>query len=99
MSDVEKRAETAVVPHISYAVGDTVEVPGKNGDQLDIGFGLFQQSHQYNTAQLERDAVKVRRKLDFIVLPMVCNLCINWLALMSLDDDNVYAIISRQADV
>jgi len=43
----------------------------REGNRADIGYDLFQQSHQYDLAQLERDGVRVRRKLDFIVLPMV----------------------------
>ncbi|OJJ50264.1 hypothetical protein ASPZODRAFT_149629 [Penicilliopsis zonata CBS 506.65] len=37
----------------------------------DIAQELFEKSLQYDPAELQRDAVKVRRKLDFIVLPMM----------------------------
>lgn len=37
-----------------------------------LGQEMLQRSLQYDRAQLEADSVKVRRKLDFIVLPMVC---------------------------
>lgn len=68
--DEEKRAASDadnVSPTQRGDVND-FQVPDKIAD---IGFDLFQQSHQYDPAQLERDAIKVRRKLDFIVLPMM----------------------------
>lgn len=37
----------------------------------DVGRVLYEQAHTYDVAQLQRDSVKVKRKLDFIVLPMV----------------------------
>ncbi|KAI1495497.1 MFS transporter [Biscogniauxia marginata] len=41
-------------------------------NDLDLlGKEMLQQSLQYDQAQLEADAIKVRRKLDFIVLPMM----------------------------
>jgi hypothetical protein len=52
-------------------VGEVVE----KGDVVelydDIGRELYEKSLEYDTAQLERDAKKVKRKLDFIVLPIV----------------------------
>lgn len=41
-------------------------------DHLDeLGKEMLKQSLQYDQAQLEADAVKVKRKLDLLVLPMV----------------------------
>lgn len=37
----------------------------------DIGLELFQKSLQYNEEQLAADVGRVRRKLDFLVLPMM----------------------------
>lgn len=72
MADIEKTVGVDA-PEITAHAGETQEIPAKvlGGDHTDIGLDLFQQSHQYDVAQLEIDAVKVRRKLDFIVLPMV----------------------------
>lgn len=69
MEGVEKRPNPQDSPEIPSHERQTLEF---NEKHADIGLGLFQQSHQYDTAQLELDAVKVRRKLDFILLPMVC---------------------------
>lgn len=71
MADVEKIAGGG--PEIESSMGETHELPSKavGIENADIGLALFQQSQQYDTAQLEIDAIKVRRKLDFIVLPMV----------------------------
>lgn len=57
-----------------------VEVPKGNAfqrlvhrknDLNELGRDMLQQSLQYDRAQLEADAIKVRWKLDLIVLPMV----------------------------
>jgi hypothetical protein len=69
MEDIEKRPDPQEAPDTPSREGQTLEF---NEKHADIGLGLFQQSHQYDTAQLELDAVKVRRKLDFLLLPMVC---------------------------
>lgn len=37
----------------------------------ELGQEMLQRSLQFDRAQLEEDSVKVRRKLDFLVLPMV----------------------------
>lgn len=44
---------------------------GQNNNLNDLGRDLLEKSLEYDEAQLERDAVKVRRRLDFYVLPMV----------------------------
>jgi hypothetical protein len=36
-----------------------------------LGRDLLEKALEFDEAQLERDGVKVRRKLDFIVLPMM----------------------------
>jgi hypothetical protein len=69
MEDIEKSPDPQEAPDTPSHEGQTLEF---NEKHADIGLGLFQQSHQYDTAQLELDAVKVRRKLDFLLLPMVC---------------------------
>jgi hypothetical protein len=43
----------------------------RKNDLNELGKEMLQQSLQYDQAQLEVDAIKVRRKLDFLVLPMV----------------------------
>lgn len=48
---------------------------GQKMDPNELGKEYFQKSLQYDEYQLQRDSVKVRRKLDFMVLPMVCCLC------------------------
>ncbi|ORY54954.1 MFS transporter [Pseudomassariella vexata] len=69
-------SEDAVYPEIA----DSSSIPKQNAFQRllhrtndldDLGRDILQQSLQFDEAQLEADAKKVRRKLDFIVLPMV----------------------------
>lgn len=43
----------------------------RRNDLNELGKGMLEQSLQYDRAQLEVDAVKVRWKLDLMVLPMV----------------------------
>jgi hypothetical protein len=72
-----KEADEAVTSASEHGFGSSRSVSwlrrlgGRNQDLNEVGKDYFQQSLQYDPAQLERDAVKVRRKLDFYVLPMV----------------------------
>ncbi|KKY24387.1 putative mfs allantoate [Phaeomoniella chlamydospora] len=70
MAEIEKNTPQAELAQ----PGDVVHGDIKDAEfaalHTDIGLGLFEQSRQYDPAQLEQDAIKVRRKLDFIVLPM-----------------------------
>ena len=43
----------------------------RKNDLNELGKDMLRQSLQYDEAQLEADAIKVRQKLDFMVLPMV----------------------------
>ncbi|PVH82427.1 MFS general substrate transporter [Cadophora sp. DSE1049] len=60
MTDVEKRAAPVPDSEISpdYGNGDSSEIPNK-AKFADIGYDLFEQSHQYDRAQLEIDSVKM----------------------------------------
>ncbi|KAH8893595.1 MFS transporter [Thozetella sp. PMI_491] len=65
-------------------------------DLDELGRDMLQQSLQYDTAQLERDAVKVRRKLDFIILPMMMTTyMLSFLDKQTLNYSNAYGL---QAD-
>lgn len=78
MADIEEKSGPKTgIPDKMSIEGEVAEVQTheetnlKSVAEKDIGFDLFPKSLQYDTAQLEIDAVKVRRKLDFIVLPMM----------------------------
>ncbi|KAF2167326.1 hypothetical protein M409DRAFT_53930 [Zasmidium cellare ATCC 36951] len=84
MQETEKGPWTNVDPSSpasDIAVGQVEEqskvkgmiqrLKGPKIDPDELGRQLFEESQQYDEAQLERDAVKVRRKLDFLLLPMV----------------------------
>jgi len=107
MVDIEK---TPISPIETYdetiTKGEVSNIPAKEiHDAIhdDMGRVLFEQSLQYDTAQLELDGVKVRRKLDFIVLPMVSSYSFDSTVgkklTVLLDDDNIHAQFLRQADV
>lgn len=90
MADIEK-SQTPEVTQLTTA------------DQIhaDVAGRVFEQSLQYDPAQLERDAVKVRRKLDFVVLPMVwiwLNPTITAWSIAdmrnTIDDDDLHAFFS-----
>lgn len=72
-----KEADEAVISSSDYAHGTTMNLGwlqrlgGRKTNLNELGKEYFQQALQYDQAQLERDSIKVRRKLDFIVLPMV----------------------------
>lgn len=53
----------------SLGVLDTISKPDETHN--DVGLELFQKSLQYDQEQLAADVGRVRRKLDFLVLPMM----------------------------
>jgi hypothetical protein len=72
-----KEADEAVMSYADHGPGTLkpagllARLKGERVDLNDVAKAYFQESLQYDQAQLERDSAKVRRKLDFIVLPMV----------------------------
>ena len=76
--DAEKAVATS--PPSDHGVGTTTDfekggflsrLKGQRIDLDELGKQYYQQSLQYDEEQLKRDAIKVRRKLDFLVLPLV----------------------------
>jgi hypothetical protein len=71
MPDVEKTSISPIAASDDAETkGEVIDIAG-DGIHVDQGRELFERSLQYDSAQLERDSIKVRRKLDFIVLPMM----------------------------
>ena len=70
MSTTKEADEPVILPP-DHDVGFLARLKGDGVDLNDVAKIYFQESLQYDQAQLERDSVKVRRKFDFIVLPMV----------------------------
>ncbi|KAI2621964.1 MFS general substrate transporter [Hypomontagnella submonticulosa] len=79
-----------------------VEVPKGNAfqrlvhrknDLNELGRDMLQQSLQYDRAQLEADAIKVRWKLDLIVLPMMMvTYMLSFLDKQTLNYSNAYGL-------
>ncbi|KAH9886798.1 MFS general substrate transporter [Xylariomycetidae sp. FL2044] len=100
MSD-EKKSPTIGVPS-DTEVGTSTALPKQNtfrrflhrrNDLNELGKEMLQQSLQYDQAQLEADAVKVRRKLDFLVLPMMCTTyMLSFLDKQTLNYSNAYGL-------
>jgi hypothetical protein len=74
MSDVEKAPHTdTVIPSNHDSIeGDTLSLHEHQIEHIDIGLQLYQKALEFDPEQLARDAVHVRRKLDWLVLPMLC---------------------------
>jgi len=69
---------------------------GRVTDPNEYGKELFEQALQYDEAQLERDAVKVKRKIDFLILPLMCGTyMMSFLDKQTLNYSNTYGL---QAD-
>lgn len=51
---------------------DDIDVITQSGIHTDLALGLYKESLTLDSAHREMVAAKVRRKLDFILLPMVC---------------------------
>lgn len=68
-------------------------VQGSPQDPDAIGRELFEQSTQYDPDQLAQDAARVRRKLDFLLLPMMCGTyMISFLDKQTLNYSNAYGL-------
>ncbi|KAL3439899.1 major facilitator superfamily domain-containing protein [Aspergillus insuetus] len=94
-----KEADEAVTSASEHGFGSSKSVVwlrrlgGRNQDLNEVGKDYFQQSLQYDPAQLERDAVKVRRKLDFYVLPMMMmTYMLSFLDKQTLNYSNAYGL-------
>lgn len=80
MADIEKEPVRASEPAVEVGVATDVPKTQKflsflteqKNDPNVLGKELLQKALEYDPEQLERDGIKVRRKLDFIVIPMVC---------------------------
>ncbi|KAM0809056.1 hypothetical protein AB5N19_09399 [Seiridium cardinale] len=97
--------EKEIHPNVNRAdteLGSTTTVPKQNvvqrllhrkNDLNELGKHMLEQSLQYDQAQLEADAVKVRRKLDFLVLPMMMTTyMLSFLDKQTLNYSNAYGL-------
>ncbi|CAK7566769.1 MAG: hypothetical protein SEPTF4163_004721 [Sporothrix epigloea] len=101
--DAEKAVATS--PPSDHGVGTTTDfekggflsrLKGQRIDLDELGKQYYQQSLQYDEEQLKRDAIKVRRKLDFLVLPlMATTYMLSFLDKQTLNYSNAYGL---QAD-
>ncbi|KAH8690122.1 MFS transporter [Talaromyces proteolyticus] len=96
-----KEADEAVVVSsdhdfgTSKPVGFLARLKGDRVDLNDVAKIYFQQSLQYDQSQLERDSIRVRRKLDFIVLPMMMTTyMLSFLDKQTLNYSNAYGLQS-----
>lgn len=65
----DDRIQLSAQRSTSLGILDSINKPDETHN--DVGLELFQKSLQYDQAQLAADVGRVRRKLDFIVLPMM----------------------------
>ncbi|KAL4951934.1 major facilitator superfamily domain-containing protein [Aspergillus filifer] len=94
-----KEANEAITSASEDGIGSSRSVSwihrfgGRKQDLNEVGKDYFQLSLQYDPAQLERDAVKVRRKLDFYVLPMMMiTYMLSFLDKQTLNYSNAYGL-------
>ncbi|RMY32790.1 hypothetical protein D0866_06366 [Hortaea werneckii] len=91
-----------------YAINDRVTVeaskdaatessPNEKADQeglRDVNAGLFLEIRNYSPEELESEQVTVRRKLDMIIMPMICiTYCLQFLDKLSLNYASAYSLI------
>ncbi|EXJ65068.1 hypothetical protein A1O7_01408 [Cladophialophora yegresii CBS 114405] len=98
MADIEKKQAQITEP----AVEATPPPPkasfldrfgGRTNDPNVLGKELLQKALEFDEAQLERDAIKVRRKLDFIVIPMMMTTyMLSFLDKQTLNYSNAYGL-------
>ncbi|CAK7271777.1 hypothetical protein SEPCBS119000_004777 [Sporothrix epigloea] len=95
-------ASEAAASSSDHGVGTTADVEkgsflsrlkGQRIDLDELGKQYYQQSLQYDEEQLKRDAIKVRRKLDFLVLPlMATTYMLSFLDKQTLNYSNAYGL-------
>jgi len=69
----EKRDLEKVTSRPSIVQGSLHHVPSATEKQIrDIGAELYQEIDQYDPAELEAERAIVRRKLDWVIMPIVC---------------------------
>lgn len=79
MADIEKAPVQAAEPEVELGTTSTLSksqrllsfLSEEKNDPNILGKELLRKALEYDPEQLERDSIKVRRKLDFIVIPMV----------------------------
>jgi hypothetical protein len=77
MADYEKNQNIYTAPAVDAASEPPTKstwaqrLMGRTNDPNVLGRELLQSALEFDEATLERDAIKVRRKLDFIVVPLM----------------------------
>lgn len=114
MSDIEKEPIRTTEPAVDIGVSTSVTdiskfqkllsfLSERKNDPNVLGKELLKKALEYDPEQLERDAIKVRRKLDVIVIPMVCPPYVTLNATntesLRIDDDYLYVELLRQTNV
>ncbi|KAK4946608.1 hypothetical protein LTR10_014460 [Elasticomyces elasticus] len=104
MADAEKAPVEVTQPRAEESTPQTGTVTSKAGfwkasfvnDPNELGRDLLTKALEFDEAQLERDSIKVRKKLDFIVLPMMMTTyMLSFLDKQTLNYSNAYGL---QAD-
>ncbi|KAK3681208.1 hypothetical protein LTR37_020940 [Vermiconidia calcicola] len=84
--DVERGMQTGIIQRLR----------ANRNDPNEIGRDLFEQSQQYDEAQLERDALRVRRKIDLLTGTDTLKMCgtymISFLDKQTLNYSNAYGL-------
>jgi hypothetical protein len=70
--DTTKDNKNEITPVKSEADGEILEKSDQ--DHTDIGYGFYQESLEMDPVEREMLAKRVKKKLDFILLPMVSSL-------------------------
>jgi hypothetical protein len=108
MADIEKTQAQITEPTVEVTPQVRKRLFGRFGGHTNdlnvLGKELLEKALEFDEAQLSRDALKVRRKLDFIVIPMVCFPLVTdttdkTALLTTSDDDHIYVELLGQADV
>jgi hypothetical protein len=68
----QKTKKNEITPVKSEADGEILEKSDQ--DHTDIGYGFYQESLEMDPVEREMLAKRVKKKLDFILLPMVSSL-------------------------
>ncbi|OJD31382.1 mfs allantoate transporter [Diplodia corticola] len=94
MADVEKKiADPVSVPESDVAEGSLEAVVVDQRMQEDIGAQLYLEVQQYSKEELEAERKKVLRKIDRVILPIICiTYTLQFLDKLSLNYASAYSL-------
>ncbi|KAJ9645776.1 hypothetical protein H2201_003642 [Coniosporium apollinis] len=94
MADTKESATSSPSPNHGTLESDPLANPAVEKQMRDIGADLYLEVQQYSAAELSSERAVVKRKLDLIIMPIICmTYTIQFLDKLSLNYASAYTLI------